>query len=336
LLSRDEVAALMGPSDYFDAVESAFRASAIGKAHSPPPMHIHAPLGGFHAKGALLFTFGGFRTKGPLLLAERAVVAVKLNGNFPGNPERTGLPTIQGVILLCDGGDGAVLSILDSTEITKGRTAGASALAAKHLAREDAATLGVCGCGSQAGPHALALAQVRSFKRCFAWDIDPEKAKRFATHWSPALPFPVEATLSAREATRDSDVIVTCTTAATPFLAEGDVSAGAFIAAVGADSPQKSEIMPMLMAKARVVTDSLDQCLVMGDLHHAVRAGAMSAGDVHAELADVVVGARPGRSAPDEIIIFDSTGTAIQDAASAAIAYERARQRGRGLSFVLA
>jgi alanine dehydrogenase len=147
---------------------------------------------------------------------------------------------------------------------------------------------------------------------------------------------PFEAARSLREATLDADVIVTCTTSRSPFLHISDVSVGAFITAVGADSPVKSEVAPALMAKAAIVTDVTAQCLVMGDLHHAVNVGATRADQVRAELGDLVAGAKHGRANDDEIVIFDSTGTAIQDVASAAIAYERACERGIGTIVELA
>jgi ornithine cyclodeaminase/alanine dehydrogenase-like protein (mu-crystallin family) len=323
LLNRSEIAELMTPADYLLAVESAFLAGKQGRAISPPPMQLLVTGGGFHVKGAFL---GG----------ERNYAAFKVNGNFPGNPRRAGLPTIQGAIVLCDADNGAVLAILDSIEITLRRTAAASALAARHLAAPDASTVAICGCGDQARAQAEALFQVARFERCFAWDIDPAKAERFCTEMSEALGCRFEAARNLRDATLPADVIVTCTTAHTPFLTEADVSPGAFVAAVGADNPEKSEIAPALMAKAAVVVDVLDQCLRIGDLHHAVDAGVMSAADVRADLGDVVARARPGRLEAKEIVIFDSTGTAIQDVVSAALACERARERGRGLAFPLA
>ncbi|MBM3549835.1 MAG: ornithine cyclodeaminase family protein [Alphaproteobacteria bacterium] len=321
LLSRRDVADLMAPADYLAAVESGFRTLHSGHAEMPPPMHIHATGGGFHGKGAAIGD-------------GQRLVALKLNGNFPGNPAR-GLPTIQGVILLCDGGNGTVLALLDSIEITIRRTAAATALAARHLAKADAKTLTLIGCGAQARAQAEALCDVRRFERGFTVDLDRERAVATAADLSRALGVRFEATASLREATRASGVIVTCTTAKVPFLGPDDVAPGTFIAAVGADNPEKSEIAPALMARARVVVDSLDQCLAMGDLHHAIAAGAMTRGDVHAELGDLVAGTRPGRSG-DEIAIFDSTGTAIQDVASAGAVYKRALTNGCGTRFSFA
>jgi ornithine cyclodeaminase/alanine dehydrogenase len=103
---------------------------------------------------------------------------------------------------------------------------------------------------------------------------------------------------------------------------------GTFIAAVGADNPEKQELEPELMASAKIVVDILDQCASSGDLHHAIRAGAVSRSDVHAELGEVVAGKKPGRTSQKETIIFDSTGMALQDVAAAALVYEKAEQAG--------
>ena len=107
---------------------------------------------------------------------------------------------------------------------------------------------------------------------------------------------------------------------------------GLFIAAVGADSPSKHEIEPAALRRSKVVVDLLEQAATMGDLHHALEAGDMTRDDVHGELGDVLAGRRSGRTSPDETFIFDSTGTALQDVAAAAIVYERAQRAGRGIS----
>jgi ornithine cyclodeaminase/alanine dehydrogenase-like protein (mu-crystallin family) len=318
MLSRGEVAALMTPAEYLEAVEAGFRALAEGAAEVPPPWHVAGEGGGFHGKGASL-------------RLDRPYVALKLNGNFPANPTANGLPTIQGAILLFDGETGSPLAILDSIELTLRRTAAATALAARHLARRDSATLLVCGCGEQARPQLEALREILPLKRGFAWDRDPERAASLS-----CAGIAMEVANDLAEAARQADVVVTCTTATKPFLTAAMIRPGTFIAAVGADSPHKSEIDPMLMAEALVVADSVAQCAVMGDLHHAITAGTMSAGEVHAELADLVAGIRPGRGDDEQVTLFDSTGTAVQDVAVAIRLYQRALAAGTGLMFVLA
>ena len=135
---------------------------------------------------------------------------------------------------------------------------------------------------------------------------------------------------SLRTATTQSDIVVTCTAARKAFLGPSDVRPGTFVAAVGADSEHKQEIEPQLMSHAAVVVDILEQCAMIGDLHHAIEAGVMSRDDVRADLAAVVGGTIAGRRGDEEVIIFDSTGTALEDVAAAAVAYERAVLTGRG------
>lgn len=311
VLARREVSELMTAADWLAAVETGFRAAAEGRARAPPPLHIEGEGGAFHAKGASV-------------RLDRRYAALKLNGNFPGNPATNGLPTIQGALLLCDGSTGSLLAIMDSIELTLRRTAAATALAARHLARPESQTILVCGCGAQAPPQLAALRALLPLRRLLAWDRDHDRAEAFVRSISD---METCAVVDLPSAARLSDLIVTCTTAAEPFLEPDFVRAGTFIAAVGADSPAKSEIAPDLMARALVVADALDQCAVMGDLHHALGAGTMRLGDVHAELVELIAGSKPGRTDGEQITLFDSTGTALQDVAAAALIYERALVR---------
>jgi ornithine cyclodeaminase/alanine dehydrogenase-like protein (mu-crystallin family) len=322
ILRRSEVAALMDAADWLAAVEAGFRSYASGEASVPLPMHIPVTQGGFHAKGALV-------------ALDRPYVALKLNGNFPGNPQRSGLPTIQGVVLLCDATDGCLLAVIDSIEITLRRTAAASALAARYLAREDASSLAICGCGEQGRAQAAALAGVVSLRRAKAWDIDIERARDFAREMRDALALEVAAVPNVRDATWGSDIIVTATSAQAPFLTKACVAPGTFVAAVGADGPHKNELTADLLAGSKIVVDVLAQCVAMGDLHHAIDAGLVAAADVHAELGEIVVGRKAGRTNADEITVFDSTGVAIQDVASAAWVYQRAIAANVGTSISL-
>lgn len=313
ILSRSDIAALMRPADYLAAVESGFRAAAEGRAHSPAPLTVEGEGGAFHAKGASL-------------RVERLFVALKLNGNFPDNPKLRGLPTIQGAILLCDGESGAVLAIMDSIEVTLRRTAAATALAARYLARAESRTILICGCGGQGEAQLAALREVLPLERCLAWDLDRARAEGFAAA-ARAEGLAAEAMSGLMAAADESDVIVACTTARQPYLSAAFVCPGSFVAAVGADSPDKSEIEPALMAKAKVVADVRAQCEAMGDLRHAIAAGAMRAEDVHAELQELVTGAKSGRIGDEEITLFNSTGSALQDVAAAATIFERARRQ---------
>ena len=309
ILDATAVDRLLDPTSCIAAVEAAFRERGEGRAGPTGVLGIRAVGGGFHVKAAATPDFRYF--------------AAKVNANFPGNPETRGLPTIQGVVTLFDGRTGTPLAILDTVRITALRTA-ASAVAAKHLARATASTLGIVGCGIQAWAHIMALRCVRPIERVRLYDATRGKAERLArAATGSGLPAVVTGTVG--DATRESDVIVTCTPSREPILGLADVSAGAFITAVGADHEYKLEIAPPLMGQAKVVVDLLEQCVVMGDLRGAIAAGAMTRDDVHAELSDVVAGRVPGRTGHDEIIVFDSTGVAFEDVAAAAAVYERSQ-----------
>jgi ornithine cyclodeaminase/alanine dehydrogenase len=322
ILSSKDLQTVMRFDDYVDAVAEAFRMLAEGRCESPVPLQVSVTDGTFHAKAASLPVGPGY-------------VAVKVNGNFPDNRSRHGLPTIQGAVFLADANNGRPLALLDSIEITRQRTAAATAVATQYLARPDSRTATICGCGEQGRIQLMALRHKLDLTQVFAWDIDSQISRRFSAEMAE-LGITVTAIDDLREGTLVSDAIVTCTSSHKPFLGREDVRPGTFVAAVGADNPQKSEIKPELMAKAAVIVDVLQQSIVMGDMHHAINAGVMTPSDVRAELGTLIAQHRPGRLADDEITIFDSSGTGVQDVAAAARAYELARNRDLGLICALA
>ena len=319
VLTRHDVRRLMSMDECIDAVEDAFRQHGLGRSISPRVLGSHVADGSFHVKTAGLTT-----DRQPAFVA-------KINANFPGNPSRVGLPTIQGIIVLFDAIDGRPLAVLDSIEITSVRTAAASAVAARHLARENAATVAVCGCGEQGRSQLRALTRVRPIRQVLAFDTDLAKAERYARELSAELDVDITPVHELGEETRRSDIWVTCTTSRRWFVGRNHVAPGALVLAVGADNDDKQEIEPALLAASTVVVDVLEQCADIGDLHHALGAGVMRREDVHAELADVVAGRRPGRRRVDEIIIFDSTGTALQDVAAATVVYRNATAAKAGM-----
>ncbi len=318
LLSRSDVVALLGLDECIDAVEQAFKADAEGRSLPAGVLGVHAKDGGFHIKAAGLEL-------------SRPYFAAKVNGNFFRNRERFGMPNIQGLIALCDAENGALLAALDSIEITILRTGAATAVAAKYLAREDASVATICGCGNQGRVSLRALTRVREIAQVYAFDTDIDQSARYADELSNELRLTVTATRDLAEAVRQSDICVTCTPSTQPFLFQSDVAPGTFIAAVGADNETKQELDPQLIASAKIVVDSLEQCAVIGDLKQALKLGLMKKSDAHSELGEVIAGHKPGRESPEEVIVFDSTGTALQDVAAAAIVYERAVKSGRGV-----
>jgi alanine dehydrogenase len=317
VLTRRDVASLLTIEECIVAVERVFKMYGEGKTSPPGVLGVPAQDGGFHIKAGIL-------------KLDRAYFAAKINANFPLNPKRAELPTIQGVIALHDAENGFPLALMDSIEITIQRTGAATAVAAKYLARPDSQTLTICGCGNQGRVSFRALANIFSFKEVFAYDLDAAQAERFASELSGETSAKVSMAADLESAVRSSDIIVTCTTARRFFLKESWVRPSAFIAAVGADNEDKQELEPSLLLKSGTVVDVLEQSATIGELHHAIDAGLMTRDHVSAELGEVVAGRKPGRSSTDEIIIFDSTGMALQDVIVAAAVYEKAVTSGCG------
>jgi alanine dehydrogenase len=320
LLRSADVEALLSPELCIEAVEDAFR--RLAREDVPPPaiLGLHAQEGSFHVKAGLL-------------QADSAYFAAKVNANFPQNIARFGLPTIQGAVLLFGATDGRLLAVMDSISLTARRTAAATALAARYLSRASSNSLLLCGCGAQALEQLRAVLCVRSLTRIRAFDLDAMKATAFAAASRASLGVDVAPVRDLHSAMLESDIVVTCTTSRKFFVTPGMVRAGTFIAAVGADNEDKQEIAPELMAHAKVVTDSTDQASRIGDLHHAIVAGAMQAADVHGELCEIIAQTKPARQNDDEITIFDSTGTGLQDVAAAIAVYRQARAAGRGVAY---
>jgi alanine dehydrogenase len=317
LLAGSDVAALITIEECMAAVEEAFKLHGEGKTQPPGILGVNARDGGFHIKAGLLEL-------------NRSYFAAKINANFPGNVKRCGLPMIQGVVVLSDGENGYPLALMDSIELTILRTGAATGVAAKHLARRDSKTATICGCGNQGRISLRALTKVLPLEKVWAYDCDQRQAQRFASELADELRIDIEVVDDLQTVVRQSDVCVTCTPSKQPFLGEDFVMPGAFIAAVGADNPEKQELVPAILSRNKVVVDMLEQCAAIGELHHALDAGLITEKEVHAELGEVIAGVKSARTSPDEIIVFDSTGMALQDVVTAATVYEKAVMEGVG------
>lgn len=320
LLGHSDVDRLLSLRDCIDAVENVFRLQGQGKIPAPKILGVNAQGGGLHVKAGLL-------------PCDRNYLVAKLNANFPGNKARFGLPTIQGVIAVFDAENGVPLAILDSIDITIKRTAAASAVAAKYLARKDLSVATICGCGQQGRAQLRAVLLVLPLTKIYVFDVNERAAMNFRNELSAELKIDIEPVRDLARAIRKSDVCITCTTANESFVRKENVRPGTFIAAVGADNEHKQEIDPALIASAKVVADSLEQSCVIGDVHHAITHGLMRKEDVYAELCEIVASQKIGRVHDDEIIVFDSIGVAIEDAVAAAAVYERALANGIGTNF---
>lgn len=322
LLSDSDVATVLDPETCIARVEEAFRSRGMGVSQPAGVLGVHLAEGGVHIKAAAL-------------APDLGVFVTKVNANFPANPRLSELPTIQGLVMLFDVATGTPLAVMESGGLTRLRTAAATAVAARYLARPNASIATIVGCGVQAESQLEYVHHVRPLTRAMAYDVRPEVAHAFAAQATRRLGIEVRVIDSIPPACRESDIIITCTPSREPLLGPEDIPVGAFVAAVGADHPEKQELDPAMFAggAAALVTDVTAQCAEFGELHHILVAGVMDRSGVRAELGEIVAGTRPGRRHAEERIVFDSTGTPIQDAAAAAAAYDRSRALGLGAWF---
>jgi alanine dehydrogenase len=320
LLTRKDVVDLLTIDDCIAGVEQALRLHGEGKAPRPGILGTHVQNGGFHIKAGVLEY-------------ARAYFVAKINANFPGNPGRNGLPMIQGIIAVSDAADGTLLALIDSSELTIIRTGAATAVAAKYLAAADASTATICGCGNQGKISLVSLMRVRKLKTVYAFDIDETRVRRLGSDFASQLNvIPVHKEQLAA-ALKSSKIVVTCTPSKQPFIAAKDIAPGTFIAAIGADSEEKQELFSDLLVASKIVADVAQQSATIGELHHAIDEKKLTIAAVHSELGMIVAGKKPGRECEDEIIVFDSTGMALQDVAAASIVYESALARQIGTKF---
>jgi ornithine cyclodeaminase len=260
--------------------------------------------------------------------------AIKVSTGFYGNAT-LGLPSLNGLMVLFSAETGlAEAVLLDNGYLTAVRTAAAGAVAAKYLARADAQAAAVLGAGEQARLQLEALALVRPIARATLWARRPEQAEAAAAELAGKLGFPVTAAGDVPAAVAGADIIVTTTPAGAPLLKADWVAPGQHVTAMGSDAEYKNELEPALLARADLyVADRRAQCAALGELRHAIAAGAVAADLAVPELGEVIAGTAPGRTRDDQITVADLTGTGVQDTAIATLARARAEAAGAGAGF---
>jgi ornithine cyclodeaminase/alanine dehydrogenase-like protein (mu-crystallin family) len=297
LFSAHYVELAVPPETAVEAVREAFVAHARGEWTMPPKVYVaNYPAGDFRAMPAL----GG----GHALL--------KWVTSFPGNPAR-GLPTVSGVVLLSDAETGELRAVLDAGAVTALRTGAAAVLACETLGREDARSAAVVGAGVNG--RAVARTFLARGRDVAIWDVDRGRAESAASELGASVAATLEDTLSA-------DLLATVTPGHEILLAEGSLAPGRHVSLMGADGPDKAEIAPAELTRARVFCDDWEQASHSGELAHAVDGGLITRAEV-TELGAVLAGEATGRLSSDEVTLFDSTGLAIQDLAIALLCIER-------------
>lgn len=306
------------------AVEQAFHDISVGTARQPGPISMQLP-----SSDSCFVIMPG-------LADAQEMAAVKLLADIPAN-QNAGLPTQRSTILLTHQQTGEPLAVLDGRVPTRLRTAAASAVASKHLARPDSSTLGLIGAGALAVAHAEAMASVLPIDTIVVWSRTTETVETFRRAIAH-VEVKVIAVSTPREAVEAGDVVCTLTPSVEPIVFGSWFMPGQHINAVGArPRPTHREIDSAGMARASVFVDSLDTAVLKsGDLLLAVAEEVMRLDDVRAELGDVIAGRHPGRLDDGEVTLFDSVGVGMQDLAIGRLLYDASLARNLGMSIDLA
>ncbi len=299
----------------FDAVEKVFASMANGGAYNFPV--VREAIG---HEDALYGFKGGFDRDG-------GVLGLKAGGYWPHNLERRDLINHQSTVFLFEPDTGRVKAIVGGNLLTALRTAAASSVSIRHLARTDSKVLGMIGAGHQAGFQLRAALETHPFEKVIGWNMHPEMLPNLARVAEEMdVPFEVVELAGMTEA----DVIISITSSFAATLMAPHISPGTHIACMGTDTKGKQEVDPTILAGATVFTDEVAQSISIGEAQHAISEGLIGEGDVH-QLGAVITGAHPGRTAPDEITVFDGTGVGLQDLAVASSIVDAAVEGGQAI-----
>lgn len=318
VLDKREVESLLDPDALRAAIGAALSDLSAGKVSMPT--RIAAVVA---ERDALLAVM-------PAYLPSAGALTTKLVSLFPRNTDR---PTHQAVIVAFDPFTGTPAALMDGEAITAARTAAGSALATDLLARRDAATLAVLGAGVQARAHLRALPRVRKFREIVIAARDGAKALALAREIAAETGIP-SRTASFTEAVRSADVVCACTHSAEPVVRRESVRPGTHVNSVGYNTAGR-EVDGETVAAALVVIESRAAAMApppggSNDLLWPIRDGLMDATHIHAELGELLSGARPARADATQITLYKSVGVAVEDAAAAALVLRIARERGVG------
>jgi alanine dehydrogenase len=311
VLSEEAVKKVLTLEEVISAVESAFKMKGIGHTQMPSKQYL------------FMKKYNGDVRTMPAYLEETDVVAVKVVNSHPEN-RKHGLPTVMAMIILVDPRTGTPEAIMGGTWITALRTGAAGAIAAKYLANSNPKTVGIVGAGTQARTQLMGLQTVfNTIEEVKVWDLNEKAALKYAKEME-GNHVSICFVKSIKKAVQEADIIVTATPSRKPLVSAGWVNDGAHINCVGADAPGKQELDPAILVKSKIVVDDWSQSCHGGEINVPLAEGIISKEDVWGDICEIVAGLKEGRTSPEEVTLFVSTGLAIQDTAAANIAYQKA------------
>lgn len=318
VISGEDVRQLLSYPDCVEAVAAAMRAVSAGKTLMPLRQIMRLPSG----KGALGMM--------PGYLGEPEWFGIKLLSLYPGNPA-VGLSSHLGLYMLCEAHNGRPVALMDASVLTAVRTAAASVVATRALARVDSQVLGIVGTGEEAQSHVEAFAAAHPFERLLVWGRNPAAAHALAGRSRRLCGWTVDVAPGVPELLAHADVVCTVTSSPEPILSGADVRSGTHLCLVGSSIPTTREVDDDCVAMARFVVDYRASAMAQaGELLHAIREGRVTEAHIAGEIGEVLAGSVPGRRSAGEVTVYKSLGVAAQDLAAASLVYQRAIERGIG------
>jgi len=322
ILTRHDVESLLTMPDTIAAVETGFRQLAAGGVEMPQRLAtVIAPHNGIHL--SMPAFVAGDAAPSDETAGEPGTLSIKVVTVYNDNRAHYNLPTIHAVLLLHDARTGQALALMDAEHLTAMRTGAVSGVATRYMARPDAGVVTIFGAGAQAGPQLLAMAAVRSLRQVNVVALGD--ISDFCARMAAQLGIPVLAAADTRAAVEAADLICTATNSPTPLFEGAWLRPGAHINAIGAYTKTMRELDSETVRRSRVIVDRRQAAQVeAGDIVIPTQEGVIGSDHVVGELAEVVTGITPGRTAAQEITLFKSVGLALQDAVTAALVYRRA------------
>jgi len=317
-LNRKEVESLLDMKGTIGVVEEAFRQHGLKKVQMPSKLYLY-----FKRHN------GDLRTM-PAYLEEQDITGVKIVNVHPDNP-RKGLPTVMALVILNSTETGAPIAIMDGTYLTDMRTGASGGIAVKHLAGRNAKKVGFVGSGNQAKTQLLGINEVIDIEEVKVTSISEKSTLAFKDEMEKLIGCDIIPKISIKDVC-DCDIIVTTTPSRTPIVMNEWIEEGTHINAIGADAPGKEELDPVLLKRAKIVVDDIPQASHSGEINVPLSKGLITEKDIWCELGEVIAGRRKARTKDSDITIFDSTGLAIQDVATADLVYQQAIERNIGIS----
>jgi ornithine cyclodeaminase/alanine dehydrogenase len=322
LINKEEVRQLLNMKDVIAAVEEAYKAFNSDQVVQPGYVSIHLPS----PRGEIDFKAGYYKLD--------EVISMKASsGGFINNPKDFNLPTGMGVILLFDAKTCALVCIMDGSLITGFRTGAAGAVSVKALARKNAQKITSIGTGNQARNQIRAIHEIMKIGEIHGWDSNPDALTKYKIDIESEFGIPVIMANSKREAVEQADILITTTRGKGSLVEASWVKAGTHIVAIGTDQQGKQELDPELFRNAKIVNDSIEQCIEKGETWHPLNKKIITKDEIYGEIGEILLGKKPGRENDEEVTIFDSTGMAIQDVTTAFKIYQNAKENNVGSFF---